>query len=328
MNNPIFPAMHRRTVLAAGLAALASGTTLASAAYPSRPIRLIVGFSAGGGIDALARLVGPRLSSVLGQPIVVENRAGASGVIAGDAVAKAAPDGYTLLLGDSTLLIAQYLQPRMTFDPIKSFAPVGAICTAPLVVVTSKDFPASTPAEFLAALQAAPGKYSYATSGIGQVQHLAFELLMARSRTTVVHVPYRGASQILPDVISGQVPIAVVSAAAAIAQLKSGRLKAIAVMSPMKLTGAEDIPSLASVLPDFDTAPRIYIAAPSGTPQPIVAQLSEALRSVMEAPDMAQLAAKQGFVPAFLPASQIAPDLQRESALWGKIIRDQKITAE
>jgi tripartite-type tricarboxylate transporter receptor subunit TctC len=319
--------IHRRTLLATGLAGLA-GSAWAQAAYPNRPIRLLVGFSAGGGIDALARLISPRMGAVLGQQIVVENRAGASGAIAGDLVAKAAPDGYTLLLGDSTTLISQHLQPKLPFDPIKSFVPVGAVVTAPLMVVANNDFPANTPAEFLAALKAAPGKYAYATSGVGQVQHLAFEMLMARSQTKVVHVPYRGAAQILPDVISGQVPIGVVSAAAAIGQLKSGRLKAIAVLSPVKVTGAEEVPALADVLPGFDASTRIYIAAPAGTPPAIVARLGEALKAVLDAPDLAPQAAKQGFVPAWIPGTELVADLQRESAQWGKVVTEQRITAE
>lgn len=327
MNSSASSLIQRRSLLAAGLGSL-MGSPWAQALYPSRPIRLLVGFSAGGGIDALARMVSPRLSTALGQPIVVENRAGASGTIAGDAAAKASPDGYTLLLGDSTTLIAQYLQPQLPFDPVKSFVAIGAVCTAPLMLVANNDFPANTPAEFLAVLKSAPGKYSYATSGVGQVQHLAFEMLMARSQTQVVHVPYRGAAQILPDVISGQVPLAVVSAAAGIAQLQAGRLKTIAVLSPVKLSGAEEVPALASVLPSFDAAPRIYIAAPMNTPVPIVARLSDALRDVMAAPDLVPLMAKQGFVPAYLPPDKLTADIERESAQWGKLIREQKITAK
>lgn len=328
MTHPTFPSISRRKLLAAGLGTLAGGAALAQAAYPSRPIRLMVGYSAGGGIDAVARLLGPRLSTVLGQQIVVENRAGASGLIAGDLVAKAAPDGYTLFLGDSSALITQHLQARMSFDPIKSFAPVAGVFKLPLLIVANNEFPARTPAEFLSAMKAAPGKYSYATSGVGQVQHLGFEMLKGRTQSFVVHVPYRGAAQIMPDVISGQVPLGVVSATAGMAQVKAGRVKAIAVMSPITLVGAENVPPLSSVLPGFDAAPRIYIAAPAGTPQAVVDQLSAALQNVMSAPDMAQIAAQQGAVPAFVPAAQIAADLRRESAMWAKIIREQKISAE
>ncbi|MFI5444702.1 Bug family tripartite tricarboxylate transporter substrate binding protein [Polaromonas sp. UC242_47] len=325
-----FFTLRRRSAVLAGLAALvtlASGAAQAQA-YPNKPIRLLVGYSAGGGVDAMARLLAPRLSAILGQQIVVENRAGAAGLIAGDAAARATPDGYTLMLGDSSLLIAQYLQPRMSFDPVKSFTPVAGLFTLPLVIVTGNDFPAKTPKEFVALLKANPGKYSYATSGVGTVHHLGFEMLKGQTGAYVVHIPYRGAAQIASDVMGKQVPIGVVSATLAIAQAKAGKLRAIAIMNPVKLAGGEDIAPLADALPGFDAAPRLYLLAPAGTPAAIVERLSEATRSVMAAPDMAQAAALQGAVPAFMAAGPLAADIPRESAQWGKVVREQKITAD
>jgi tripartite-type tricarboxylate transporter receptor subunit TctC len=319
--------LRRRALLACGLIAMASGRAHAQA-WPSRPIRLLVGYSAGGGVDAMARLLAPRLSAQLGQQVVVENRTGAAGLIAGDAAAKAAPDGYTLMLGDSSLLIAQHLQPRMSFDPVKGFAPVAGVFQLPLVIVTGNDFPARTPGEFIAQLKANPAKYSYATSGVGTVHHLGFEMLKGRTQSFVVHIPYRGAAQIVPDVISGQVPIGVVSATAAIAQARAGKLRAVAVMNPVKLAGAEDIAPLADALSGFDAVPRLYLLAPAGTPAAIVERLSEATRAVMAAPDIAQAAAAQGAVPAYIPAATLAGDIVAESATWGKVIREQKITAQ
>jgi tripartite-type tricarboxylate transporter receptor subunit TctC len=305
----------------------AAKTAGGATTYPERPIRLLVGYSAGGGLDAMARLLAPRLSAQLGQQVVVENRAGAAGVIAGDATARATPDGYTIMLGDSSLLIAQYLQPHLTFDPVKSFVPIASVFTLPLVIVTGNRFPARTPAEFVSALKAAPGKYSFATSGVGTVHHLAFEMLKGQTETEVMHIPYRGAAQIVPDVISGQVPIGVVSVAAAISQAKAGSLRAVAIMSPVVIAGA-DIAPLADALPGFDAAPRLFLIAPAATPAAIVDRLSEATRTVMAAPDLAQAAAVQGAVPAFLPASAMVSEIARESAMWGKVIRDRKISAE
>ena len=319
--------INRRSALALALA-----TTLGSSAWaqawPSKPVRLVVGYSAGGGVDAMARLIAPRLSTLLGQQVVVDNRTGAAGLIAGDTVARAAPDGYTLMLGDSSLLIAQHLQPRMSFDPVKAFVPVAGVFTLPLVIVANNDVPAKTPAEFVKLLKDNPGRYSYATSGVGTVHHLGFEMLKGQARTFVVHIPYRGASQIVPDVMSGQVPIGVVSATSAIAQAKAGRLRAVAVMNPVKLAGAEDIAPLSDALPGFSAVPRLYVLAPAGTPAAIVERLSDSLRSVMEAPDIAQIAAQQGAVPAYMPAGPLAADIVRESAEWGKVIREQKITAQ
>ena len=324
----------RRALLLAALSA-AAGNALAQAAaasagtaWPVRPIRLLVGYSAGGGVDAMARLIAPRLSAQLGQQVIVDNRAGASGSIAADAVAKAAPDGYTLFLGDSATLIAQHMQARLPFDPIRSFTPVAGMFSMPLVIVTSNDFPAKTPREFVAALRANPGRYSFGSSGVGTVQHLGFEMMKAQTGSFVVHIPYRGAAQIVPDVISGQVPIGVVSATAALAQARAGKLKAVAIMSPVKLAGADDLQPLSTALPGFDVAPRLFLLAPAGLPQPIADRLGEAARTVMSAPDLTPAAAAQGAVPAFIAGPALGASLAEESARWAQVIRSQKISAE
>ena len=326
MPSPTNPA-RRRALLVAGAALLAGRTVRAQPAYPARPIRMLVGFSAGGGVDAMARMLAPRLSALLGQQVVVENRAGATGLIAADATAKAAPDGYTMMLADSSLLIAQHLQARMSFDPLRSFTPVANVFMMPLAIVVANDFPARTPQEFVTLLKNNPARYSFGTSGVGTVHHLGFEMLKRRTGTFVVHIPYRGAAQILPDVIGGVVPIGVVSVSAAIAQAKGGKLRTLALMNPAKIPGAEDVPTLAEVVPGFSAVPRLYLMVPAGTPAAIVEKLGEATRTVMAAPDMAQAVAQQGAVPAFLPAAPLAADLQAESATWAQVIRDQKISS-
>lgn len=324
--------LTRRVLLGAACLSVACGACaqagLNSQPFPNRPIRLLVGYSAGGGVDAMARLLAPRLSAQLGQQVLVDNRAGASGSIAADAVAKAAPDGYTLFLGDSATLIAQHMQAKLPFDPIRSFTPVAGVFSMPLVIITSNDFPARTPRELVAALKANPGKYSFGTSGVGTVQHLGFEMMKAQTGTFVVHIPYRGAAQIVPDVISGQVPIGVVSATAAMAQAKAGKLRAVAIMSPVKLAGADDLQALATALPGFDVAPRLFLLAPAGLPQAIAERLGEAVRVVMAAPDLAAASAAQGAVPAFVPANVLGASLAEESARWRQVIRSQKISAE
>ena len=321
---------RRRALLALGATLLAGHAGLASAqgTYPERPIRLLVGYSAGGGVDAMARLIAPRLSALLGQQVVVENRAGAAGVIAGDAVAKAAPDGYTLLLGDSSTLIAKYMQAKLSFDPIKSFVPVAGLFKSPLLIVAGNDFPARNPRELVAALKAKPGFYSFATSGVGTVQHLGFEMLKGQSGTFALHIPYRGAAQIVPDVISGQVPLGVVSATAGLAQAKGGKLRALAMMSNDKLPGAEDVAALSTAVPGVDVAPRLFLLAPAGTPAAVVDKLGEAARAAMSAPDLAQAAALQGAVPDFMPSAALATAMTQESARWGKLISEQKISSQ
>lgn len=318
--------LSRRSLLAA---ALALSAPLAQAqGFPNKPIRIMVGYAAGGGVDSLARMLAQRLPPLLGQQVIVENRAGAAGMIAADAVSKAAPDGYTLLMGESAMLISSHLQPRAGFDPIKSFTPVAGTFIAPLMVIANNSVAASTPKELVALIKANPGKLSYATSGIGTVHHLGFEMLKARTGTFIVHIPYRGAAQIIPDVISGQVPIGVVSAAAGLAQARSGRVRAVAMMNTSRLAGAENVTPIADALPGFDVAPRLMLLAPPGTPQPVIDRLDEAVRGVVESAELAQAAAQQGAVPAYLAPGALVTELTKESAEWARLIRTQKITAQ
>ena len=293
--------------------------------FPQRPVRLLVGYSAGGGVDAMARLLAQGLSMAWGQQVVVENRAGASGLIAAEAVSRAAPDGHTLMLGESGLFIAHMSQPRASLDPSKALVPVAGLFTSPLMVVGSMDFAAHHPPSLLAEIKAHPGRYAYATSGVGTVQHLGFEMLKGRSGAYVVHIPYRGASQILPDIVGGQVPLGVVSATAGLAQSRAGKVKALAMMSTVRLPGAEQVAPLADALPGFQVAPRLCLLAPSATPSGVVESLSEAVRSVLEAPETVASALRQGAVPAYLPAKVMASDLPRELQEWGGIVRQLKL---
>lgn len=322
----LLPALSRRTFLGATLALAAPLS--AAQAFPNRPLRILVGYAAGGGVDATARMLAQRLPAVLGQQVVVENRAGASGMIAAELVAKAAPDGYTLLMGESGMLITSQLQPRAGLDPLKSFAPVAGTFIAPLMIVVNNELPVTTPQELIALLKKSPGKYSYATSGVGTVHHLGFELMKARTGAFIVHIPYRGAAQILPDVISGEVPIGVVSAAGGLAQARSGRVRAVALMNTGKLAGAENLAAMAEALPGFNVAPRLMLLAPAGTPAAVVERLNEAVRGVVESAELAQAAAQQGAVPAYLAPSALATTLGAESLEWARIIRTQKITAQ
>ena len=322
----------RRQALRAALALALAGLFAAPAAwaqkYPDKPIRLVVGYSAGGGVDAVARLLGTRLSAVLGQQVMVDNRTGATGMIAAEYVAKSAPDGYTLMMGDSALLAAKLLQPKAPVDPLTSFRPVAGAFVSPLMIVTGNDFPARTPAEFVKEIKARPGHYSYATSGVGTVHHLGFEMLKQTSGSKVVHVPYRGAAQIVPDVVGGQVPIGVVSATAGMAQAKAGKLRAIALMNTARLEGAESVPPLADALPGFDVAPRIFVLAPAGTPDEIVDKLSAAVKTVLDTPEAGTAAAAQGTLRAYATPAQLGKDMAEETKRWQRIIAEQNIVAE
>ena len=319
--------ISRRRCLHHGLgvtAALAAPWALGQT-FPQKPVRLLVGYSAGGGVDAMARLLAQGLSGLWGQQVVVENRAGASGLIAAEAVSRSAADGHTLLLGESGLFIAHLLQPRASLDPTKAFVPVAGLFTSPLMVVGSMGFPAHHPSSLLNELKLNPGRYAYATSGVGTVQHLGFEMLKRRTGAFVVHIPYRGAAQILPDIVGGQVPLGVVSATAGIAQARAGKVKALALMSPVRLPGAEQVAPLSEVLPGFQVAPRLCLLAPSATPAAVVDSLSEAVRQVLESSDTVAAALRQGAVPAYLSANRMVTDLPREVKEWAGVIQTQNI---
>jgi tripartite-type tricarboxylate transporter receptor subunit TctC len=322
--------LDRRRLLA-GLAAGALGGAVPAAraqAFPSRPLRLFVGYSAGGGVDAMARLLATGLAAQLGQQVVVENRAGASGLIAAEAVSKSPADGHTLMVGETGMLIASLLRAGKALDPLKALAPVAGLFVSPLMIIAGNDTPMRDAASLLAELKRSPGRYSYATSGIGTVHHLGFELMKARTGTFVVHIPYRGAAQIVPDVIGGQVPLGVVSATAGLAQARAGKLRAVAMLSDHKLPGGEAVGPLSSVVPGFSVAPRLALLAPAGTPAGVIEPLAEAVRKVLTAPETVQAALQQGAITAFLPPAELARDLQREVGDWDRVIKAQKITAE
>ena len=328
MNRRPPPTLQRRTFAAAALACLAPWARAQAEPFPSRPIRLLVGYAAGGGVDAAARMLSARLPALLGQQVVVENRAGASGAIAADLVAKAAPDGHTLVLGESGLLIASHLGAKLPFDPLATFTPVAGVFTAPLMIVANNDVPVRNPRELVALIKASPGRYAYATSGVGTVHHLGMEILKVQTGSFIVHIPYRGASQILPDVISGQVPFGVVSAAAGLAQARAGRVRVVAMMSTARLPGAEEVPPLAQALPGFDVAPRLFLLAPGGTPPAVVQRLNDAIRTVVASADLIETAARQGAVPAYMEPQALAAEMRRESAGWARIIQQQKVSVQ
>ena len=321
-----FSVLSRRALFAAAVALAAPFAGAQS--FPEKPVRLLVGYNAGGGVDAMARLLSSRLSTVLGQQVVVENRSGASGMIAAELVANSPADGYTLLMGESGMLITSLMQPRANLDPLKSFTPVAGAFVTPLLVVANNNLPAANPKELVALIKSRPGTYSYATSGVGTVHHLGFEMLKAHSQAFIVHIPYRGASQIVPDVMSGQVPIGVVSAAAGLAQANAGKLKAIGLMSKGKLPGAENVPAMADALPGFDVAPRLFVLAPAGTPAPVVARLDEAMRKVLASAETEQAAAKAGGIAAYLPPAQLGRSMAQETTGWGKLIKSQNIATQ
>ncbi|MGE0314026.1 MAG: Bug family tripartite tricarboxylate transporter substrate binding protein [Lautropia sp.] len=321
----------RRRMLHAILAGATAGTAvsfgapLRAQAWPTRPVKLLVGFSAGGGADAIARTIAQRLGDALGQSVVVENRPGATSTIAAEVLAKSPPDGYALMLADSSLLIASRAMAKVNFDVLTSFAPIGSVAIAPLAIAVAANSPLRSLEDMATAAKRQDPKLIYATSGIGTVHHLAMESLLAQAKLEMTHLPYRGAAQILPDLIGGQVPIGVVSAGAAVGPVEAGKIRVLGLTTPAKLASAPWRP-VADWLPGFDAAPRLFLIAPAGTPDAILARLDEENRRAIADPAVAQTLQKQGAVPTPSSRAELATLLPAEVERWDALIRRGNIS--
>ncbi|HWL83371.1 MAG TPA: tripartite tricarboxylate transporter substrate binding protein [Roseomonas sp.] len=318
----------RRALLSGGLAALAAPLLAPSRAraqpnWPDRPIRLIVPFGAGTSTDLVARLMTPRMSELLGQSIVVENRAGAGGVVGSDAVAKAAPDGYTLCLGSiASHSVNMSLMPSMPYDVMRDFTPISLVTEAPNLLVVSPSVPAKTLPEFIAWAKKQRDGVSYASAGNGTSSHLAGELLKLKTDAPLVHVPYRSGSQAVTDVIAGTVPMTIYQVAAVLPFVQEGKLRALATTSAKRLDAVPDVPTaIEQGVKDFDVAAWHGLFAPAKLPEPIRDRIYEAMRQSLFAPEMKAQLEKQGLVPIAMPPAEFRPWLEADIAKWREVVR-------
>ncbi|CAB3875397.1 hypothetical protein LMG26689_03205 [Achromobacter animicus] len=325
--------MKRRTwiKLAAAAATLSlAGAAAAQATYPDRPIRLIVPFPPGGTSDVVGRIFAEALAKQIGQPVVVENRGGAGGTVGSRAVASAAPDGYTLLLGtSSTNGTNPAVYKNLPYDAVKDFTPVTQIIRVPGVIVVNKNFPAKDYASFTALIKGAPGKYSYASSGNGGATHMAMEYYKSLSGLDLMHVPYRGTGPALNDVIAGQVPILWDTAASSMAHIQSGSLRPIVVAAKSRLPQLPDVPTFAEVgLPNYDAEMWNGLLAPAGLPKDVLAKLNDASRKALADKDVqAKYAGVGAYVVADKPEA-FAAMIQDDVAKWKKVADFAHISAE
>ena len=318
---------HTLRVLLVATFAIASFGAIAQS-YPGRPVKMLVGYAAGGGMDSLARVLAAKLTETLGQQVLVENRAGASGAVAADAMIKSLADGYTIYAAESGALILPGINPKISYDPVRNFLPVGGVATLPMAFVVTNAFPAKNAQELIAALKAAPGKYSYASPGVGTVQHFAFELFMRSAGVSAVHIPYKGAATMMPDIISGQVPVAVISVSAAMGQVKAGKIRTIALTSPQRISSAPDWPAMAETLAGFDAAPRVFVVAPVGTPQPVVTRLNEAMRAALASKDLQENYERQGATAMPSSPEELGRQIAEETRRWATIAKEANIKSE
>ena len=312
--------------MAAGAAALPAASRIARAqAYPTRPVRIIVGQAAGSGSDIAARLLGQRLSERLGQPFVVENRPGAGGNIATEAVVRALPDGYTLLLAVAANAINATLYDKLNYNFIRDIAPVAGVMRVPLVMEVNPSFPAKTVPEFIAYAKANPGKINFASGGIGTSIHLSGELFKMMTGIEMQHVPYRGNGPALTDLLGGQVQIMFDTMPAAIGYVRAGQLRALAVTTAMRSEALPGIPTVGEYVPGYEASSLYGIAAPSNTPAEIADKLNREINAALADPAMkTRLADLGGIVIAGSPAD-FGKLIAVETDKWAKVIRTGNI---
>lgn len=317
-----------KAALAAALAGLClSSAAVAADAYPSKPIRLIVPFAAGGTTDIVARIVSEGLTRELGQAVVVENRGGGGGSIGADALVRSTPDGYTLGVATvSTMATNPATNPQNPYNPIKDFTPITNLVNVPNVLTVNPSVPAKTLAEFITLLKNNPGKYSYASSGTGGISHLDGELFKSLTNTDMVHVPYRGSGPALNDVIAGQVNAQFDNLPSSMPHIQAGKLRALAIEAPKRLPSLPDVPNFGEAgLPQMDNMAWYGMVAPAGTPQAVVDRIHAAAVKVLKDPKIAQRLADGGSLVDGSTPAEYAALIKRELELRQRIAKDRDI---
>jgi tripartite-type tricarboxylate transporter receptor subunit TctC len=315
--------------LAAGAAALPAVSRIARAQnYPIRPVRLIVGYAAGGGTDIVTRLIGQWLSERLARPFIVENRPGGNSNIATEAVVRAPPEGYTLFVTDSAPALNATLYDKLTFNFTRDIAPVSGIASQPVVMVINPSLSAKTVSEFIAYANANPGKVNMASGGIGNITHVSGELFKIMAGVNMVHVPYRGGGPALTDLLGGQVQVLFTGFITAIEYIRTGRLRALAVTSATRSNALPDIPSLREFLPGYEANDWKGMGAPKDTLVEIIAKLNEGINAALADPKMKARLSDLGGTPLPGSSADFGKFIAAETEKWGKVIRAANIKAE
>jgi tripartite-type tricarboxylate transporter receptor subunit TctC len=303
---------------------LAPAPAVAQAPFPNKPVKIIIGFPAGGPLDAHARLLAERLGQQLGQPIIVDYKAGAGGTVGADFVAKSDADGYTLLLANTgTMVINPAIYPKNPYQTLRDFVPVARTAMQPLAFVVNPNVPAQTMAEFIALAKKQPGRLNYGSAGNGGISHLVPEMFKAATGTFIVHIPYRGSAPAFTDLLAGQVQMMAESIPQASQYVKQGKLRALAVTSRERSNALPDTPTLIEVgLKGFDVVGFYGILAPVGTPKPVVDRLSAAFKATLETPEIRTRMVAQGADPAYLGPDDFAKYLAAEMPKWAQAVKD------
>jgi tripartite-type tricarboxylate transporter receptor subunit TctC len=322
--------MLHRKVFAVLAAALFSTTAAFAQPYPSKSVRMIVGFPPGGGTDVVARVISLKLTEWWGQPVTVENRAGATGTIGADVVAKSPPDGYTLIMGHvNSTGIAPNLFPKLPYDPIRDFAAVAYVGYVPNILAVHPSIPAKSVKELVALLKANPGKYNYASSGNGSTQHLAGEMFKQLTGTSIVHVPYKGSGDAIKDLLAGVVAMNFDTMPPVLPHIQAGKLRGLAISTPRRLAQLPDVPTFAEEgITGFDVANWYGVMAPAGTPREIVAKLNADINKAMQVPEVRQRLEAVGTQLNEQSAAQFEAYMKSEVSKYAKLVKDANIRLE
>ena len=312
-----------------GAAAFGAGVAEAQQTYPVRAVRLIVPSSPGGGTDITARIIAPKLGEYLGQQVVVENRPGAGTMIGGEVVARAAPDGYTLLMGISTLAINPAMYKKVPYDALKDFAPVSQVVALPNILVTHPSLPVKSVKELIVFAKARPGQINFASAGVGTNPHLSMELFLSMAGLKMIHVPYKGSGQGVIDLLAGHVTVMTPSILTALNYVKNKRLRALGVTSAKRAGGAPDIPTIAEAgVPGYEAVQWFGVLAPAGTPRDIVARLHKEVVRTVQSPDIRQKLVNDGADPIGSSPDEFARFIRSETTKWAKVAREIGIKPE
>ena len=304
-------------------------SSLAQAVHPNKPIRLIVPFPAGGATDILARALSQKLGEKIGQTVVVENRPGAGGTIGADAASKSAADGYTLLLAtSSTHSIGPAINPKIPYNAESDFTPIAYVASSPNVVVVPNTLPVKTMREFIDYARKNPGKLNYASSGNGTIVHLTTEYFKAQSDTFILHIPYRGTALAIPDLVSGKVDVLFDSFVTGMPHVRDGKLRALAITTAQRSALAPDMPTVAEVLPGFESVTWFGVYGPKGMPQDVTTKVNQAINAALAEADVRERFARLGAEPAGGTPQAFAAMVKADNSKWKKIIADRKISVE
>ena len=330
------PTRRRALALAAGAVATAAAAAFLpapahaqpsdAAAWPAKPIRWVVPFPPGGAMDVIARTLGERAGRALGQPFVIENRPGAGGNIGADAVAKSPADGYTIMITSIGMATNKALYAKLSYDPVKDFAPISLLAVVPNVLVVNANSPDKTVADVIAHAQREPGKLTYASAGNGTSIHLAGEVFASMAGLNLLHVPYKGSGPAITDMLGGQVDLMFDSITSSAPHIQAGKLRALGVTSARRSAALPNVPTIAEAgVPGYEVSPWFAVFAPAGTPAPIVQKINAALLDAMKQPDTKARFDAIGAEPIGSTPAQLATHLDKEMARWGKLIKERNI---